>query len=534
MSLSNLFSLPIKGELKKDVYADCQKKNFKNYSQLLWKKIKSKELSKQEYFINYSLLTEIECNNSNFQEALRLNLISNNYSQTLEDKITSLHKRGRVYYKWTEIDKIKRDSSYYYLNQSLALCDTLYPKLKIENLKLLSLLNDSPNESILLLNKALDLAKKNKLENQLIKLSLLMYNSFTKMKNHKRAIDCLLDIKTTVDNLENPIDKLTFYQTLSIGFQNLGDQTQEILSLKKVIELTKVINDLEKATITSKAQTKYENEFQSKLNQLKKKPKIIRVVLGLFLISLLFLLFYRRLNKKLSQLNIKLKKSVELNKEIFSILSHDLKQPIISLEAMFFLMEQDQVSEIENNNNRNIIKNHLKTTSLFLDDIMTWAKLEITKAEQLEEVIKPQKLIDSIIDLYQTEILEKSLIFEYQNLKNIDFKGNKMLNYIILKNLIHNAIKFSHNNSKITISHNFVKNKHQFSVKNYGQPIPFELREKLFDANKKLKYLVRNDSKLGFGLGLSIVSGLIKDNNGKIWLHPDADESIVKISFYTC
>jgi len=249
-------------------------------------------------------------------------------------------------------------------------------------------------------------------------------------------------------------------------------------------------------------------------------------------LSSLALVLYKRLNYKLKETNDKLNNSVQLNKRIFSILSHDLKQPIVSLESMFFLMDNQMLSKDETLANKKLIQNHLKTTSLFIDDIMTWAKLEIEKTEKLKEEVYVLPILKHIEDLYSLEIGNKELNMISNIDKHLFIQKNKMLLFIILKNLIHNAIKFSFTQSTVVINTKKDKNKTIFYVENIGRPIPDSIKNDLFNIDKPLNQFMRNDSQLGFGLGLSIVSKLIYDNSGKIWLVQNDDKNKTTIAFY--
>ena len=74
----------------------------------------------------------------------------------------------------------------------------------------------------------------------------------------------------------------------------------------------------------------------------------------------------------------------------------------------------------------------------------------------------------------------------------------------VLYNLIDNAIKFSHNNSTITIETTEKNEKVFISVKDTGIGIPKDSIKKVWDRFYKSDYS-RGKDKKGTGLGLSIV-----------------------------
>ena len=85
----------------------------------------------------------------------------------------------------------------------------------------------------------------------------------------------------------------------------------------------------------------------------------------------------------------------------------------------------------------------------------------------------------------------------------------------VLYNLIDNAIKFSHNNSKIKVSTEEKGEKVFVSVKDYGIGIPKDSIKKIWDRFYKTD-ASRGKDKKGTGLGLSITKEIIQAHNENI------------------
>jgi len=90
----------------------------------------------------------------------------------------------------------------------------------------------------------------------------------------------------------------------------------------------------------------------------------------------------------------------------------------------------------------------------------------------------------------------------------------------ILRNLISNAIKFTHTNGRIVIS--VIKNKQEYliSVSDNGVGIPKKSLDNLFsiDQNKSTR---GTQDESGTGLGLILCKELIKKHNGRIWVESE-------------
>lgn len=519
--------------------------DYENSIKLIHREFRTKELTKQDNFDYYILLAEINIKLKNYKSALENNK-ANTFCSNKSEEQDLLHQKGSIFYHWSKKDTNKLDSAIQTIQKTHQLIQTdTNSKLYVNHLLLYGLLkNDlNENEALIYLNKGLRIAEKNNYSDLIEVLKLNISPLLINNNEIARAKAYLLTIKPNIDETNHIKNKYDLYKNLALLYRYEKDDQNEILALRKEIQFFEKLTEKNQKELEYSIKEEQKTEFEQKLRKLsnnkltfrgRKRPKIIYVFGGLLLLSLLFIVFYFRINKKLKKVNLKLKDSVQLNKKIFSILSHDLKQPIYTLEAMFFLMDQDQLTDQEKEENKTLIKNHLKTTRLFMDDLMTWAKIEIGKENKIDETVNPHKISTSITELYREEIKDKTLNVTLDMPVNLEFEGNKMLYFIVLKNLIHNAVKFCFHSSDIMITHKLINGRHTFSVLNYGLPIPEELQDQMFDENKKLQYIIRNESKLGFGLGLSIISGLIKDNNGRIWLTKNSVDSTVEINFHIC
>lgn len=518
------------------------KGDFVTCSKIILKKLETEDLSTQKAYKYYYYLTEIKRTTEDFKEALIYNKKASVYISTQKEEIQNTNRRGAIFYQWSHFDLSQGDSAFYYLEKSMALSEKYgNTEFYINNLNLIATLwnnnKQNPKLSLQLFKRALHEAKILNDIDLLVQINTNITMPLMVLKQYETPIEHLLSIDSFIEKLDIPIYRLNYYQKLSLIYRELKDYKNEAKILDKELVFIRAFFNSEKAKNIAELEEKYESHLKDiKNKQLEQegeqKSTIITIVLiGLFLSSLALVL-YKRLNYKLKETNDKLNNSVQLNKRIFSILSHDLKQPIVSLESMFFLMDNQMLSEDETFANKKLIQNHLKTTSLFIDDIMTWAKLEIEKTEKLKEEVYVLPVLKHIEGLYSLEIGNKTLNIVSNIDKHLFIQKNKMLLFIILKNLIHNAIKFSFTQSTVVINTKKDKNKTIFYVENIGRPIPDYIKNDLFNIDKPLKQFMRNDSQLGFGLGLSIVSKLIYDNSGKIWLEQNDDKNKTTIAFY--
>ncbi len=100
-----------------------------------------------------------------------------------------------------------------------------------------------------------------------------------------------------------------------------------------------------------------------------------------------------------------------------------------------------------------------------------------------------------------------------------------MLN-AIFRNLISNAIKFSNENEKISISSNLKDNFIELSVKDNGVGMEPNVVKNLFNLESNVSKPGTCGEK-GTGLGLILVKEFVEKQGGKIWLESEVGEGSV-------
>jgi len=135
--------------------------------------------------------------------------------------------------------------------------------------------------------------------------------------------------------------------------------------------------------------------------------------------------------------------------------------------------------------------------------------------------IDMSSVINNVIKTYNNVAMLKDI----KVYSHIDYKtecyGNEETLKIILRNLINNAIKFTHRSGNVNIYNNYItKNDEiylQICISDDGIGIDNELISKLFKVGEKVRKM-GTEQEFGTGLGLIICKELITKNNGEIWV----------------
>lgn len=192
--------------------------------------------------------------------------------------------------------------------------------------------------------------------------------------------------------------------------------------------------------------------------------------------------------------------------------AHDLRTPLtrmgISIERAVLDSDPEQLREALFD-----CAEESQRISSMLNTLMDISEAE-TGAMQLNYTkIMPNLLIDGVMEIYQYAAQEKRVILESHCTPDLVFYADKNRMQQLLCNLIDNAVKYSQNNSHVTITASQEEKFLKITVQDNGIGIqPGEI-SKIFDR------LYRSDKsrqEKGCGLGLSLVKAVINAHNGTI------------------
>jgi PAS domain S-box-containing protein len=221
----------------------------------------------------------------------------------------------------------------------------------------------------------------------------------------------------------------------------------------------------------------------------------------------------------LEKLNIKLEKSNSELEEYAYIISHDLKSPLRHISNYLEFIQEDPC--IKENHFLTLID---KNVSNMFDMIEGLLEYSLISHHTKTKCVNIKEIVEFIVENFKYDIECKNITIEMYNL-DISFTcvGEQIIR--LFQNLIHNAIKYSNQNGKISIS---LEN-NIFCVQDNGIGIPNSNLDKAFKIFSRMHSgdLARD----GNGLGLAICKKIIDNHFGKIWI--ESEENIGTKIFFT-
>lgn len=217
----------------------------------------------------------------------------------------------------------------------------------------------------------------------------------------------------------------------------------------------------------------------------------------------------------------------EINKEkdkFFSIIAHDLKNPFNSIIGFSQVLEEQLKSKdyTEAQKYVGIIKRSSQLALDLLMNLMEWSRSQTGRMKFKPIYFNLEELIQKATLLYQETSERKSIDLVYQLNSHEDVFADIDMISTVLRNLISNAIKFTHVGGKILISSESTANGIKVSVKDNGMGIPPNKIDELFVVGESHSTSGTNNEK-GTGLGLILCKEFIDKNGGEIGVESELE-----------
>ena len=153
----------------------------------------------------------------------------------------------------------------------------------------------------------------------------------------------------------------------------------------------------------------------------------------------------------------------------------------------------------------------------FLENLLLWSKSHMEDDFTIQ--IKEINLYEIVNQNY--ELLHESAVQKHIEIYNhIDVNTYVTADFdqidLVLRNLLSNALKFTHNNGQVEVSAEEKDNEIIVSIKDNGVGMDSEKAKNLFD-NQEHKSSMGTIGEKGTGLGLLLCKEFINKHGGRIW-----------------
>ncbi|PLY10702.1 MAG: two-component sensor histidine kinase [Arcobacter sp.] len=237
-----------------------------------------------------------------------------------------------------------------------------------------------------------------------------------------------------------------------------------------------------------------------------------------------------QLSQEINNLLERLQISFEKINQFSSDASHELKTPLTIIRGEIEIALRKDRNTQEYKDTLKVCMDEVLMIQQTIDDLLFLAKNENSLQIIEEDAYIDEITFDAIKELKAYAKL-KNIKIQSQIKDIFQIKGHSKLLKIAIKNILKNAISFSHENSTVLIKNYQENNQFIISIEDKGIGIAQEEQNKIFEKFYRTDKS-RNKESGGTGLGMAIVEKIISSHKGKIELKSSENEgTTVKLVF---
>jgi PAS domain S-box-containing protein len=225
----------------------------------------------------------------------------------------------------------------------------------------------------------------------------------------------------------------------------------------------------------------------------------------------------REQNDEISKINDELNELNATKDKFFSIIAHDLKNPFNSILGLSELLVANfgMITPEKLLKTVTTINTSAKSGYKLLENLLEWARTQTGRIEFKQERTPLKTIFSGANDIAQSIALNKSIALNFEPTGEMEvFVDRNMVN-TILRNLITNAIKYTHKAGTINVVASQADHKAFISVIDNGVGIDSVMISKLFKISEKIS-TAGTEKETGTGLGLLLCKEFVEKHGGQI------------------
>ncbi len=282
---------------------------------------------------------------------------------------------------------------------------------------------------------------------------------------------------------------------------SIQDVTDEFLQIKKAKELRdQAIHEVEE-------RKKVEERLKETVKELERNQILLETKSQNL----------REANRKLLESQSILKELNDNKDKFFSIIGHDLKNPIqallgysdILIDSFFELSDTEKLEFVTS------IKKVSKNINNLLQNLLDWSRLQTGRMNFDPGMFHINNVVDSVVNLLLDNALAKRIRIINSVPTDLSIYADNFMIETVLRNLVSNAIKFTPKGGQIKMSAFNSQNTVEISVEDNGVGMDESTLHNLFKLDKSVSTRGTNDEE-GTGLGLILCKELVEKNKGEI------------------
>ncbi|WP_157449607.1 tetratricopeptide repeat-containing sensor histidine kinase [Croceitalea dokdonensis] len=327
--------------------------------------------------------------------------------------------------------------------------------------------------------------------------------------------------KTTAQAL-NDLNRLQqSYELLWQLQKKKNNKNKSLHYLEQQINTQKRINE-QKSTDNVKllkAKLNFDNKESAIIAQnqqkIRSQKSIGYISLALLLTAGLIIFLIVRNKKTQNRLSLELTRLNMTKNRVFQTVAGDLKTPVATLRELLEVYNQQGITPQEFKRVAPQLKTNVDKGLFAINNLFIWAQSELQNIIPRREYVALNIEVEKVCAVFAFQVNQKNIVISNEIAESQQAFIDKDHLSIILKNLIYNAIKYSHPKGKIIISCNAKMDGTILSIKDYGLGMTKEILSNL-GQNKQHQSEPGTLNEKGTGIGVSICRYLLNINKARL------------------
>lgn len=499
------------------------------YEQALDLAIKAKE----EYMIAYiqTELGRIYYSNENLDNAIFYGEKAYEYYKKNEIERGLIDVLGVLGLSWLSTDSTSTQAKKYLFEAytlSISQNDSLKINLCKNNYATALLKNGKVDEAFKLFSEAESFLRGRELKTYMGPILINLGTIYLLRENLGKAEATLHEGLNYALELKQNSFIISAYNNLTQLYEKSGDEFKVLENRVKLLQAQKKLNKLKDEAFNNDVTILHDLKLEQMENEILqakndasdekiKSQRIVNVVVSIGFVFIAILLTFAYFSqKKIKRQKEQLDSLNQTKDKIISILSHDLRAPLTQIVALQKMMSSldidvDKKKELEDK----LIQRTEQSLNM-LEGILSWAKNALNNnAAQINTLIT--ELVDDTITELNERVVQKHIQLDI-DVEDTLIETNPELLKIVLRNLISNAVKFTHEKGRISITGTKRTLFYEIRIKDtgvgFGENILKDINSK--SSRRLLKTINGTLGEKGNGLGLVLSKDFIVTLGGSL------------------
>ena len=228
---------------------------------------------------------------------------------------------------------------------------------------------------------------------------------------------------------------------------------------------------------------------------------------------------HRKLVLRTRALNIKneqLMSTLYTRDRMMSVLSHDLRSPIASLDSAAEILQTDGIEPEMQKAILGQFKGRTTSVLDLIDKLLLWTRAQTNNIEYNENEILLSEIEAFVKNICSLSSSDKNILYQvnFGVTGNSKVLGDKDMLETVFRNLISNAAKYSRENAEVQITAQQTPQGWCFRVIDFGVGMTPEFLRKMNSGDVLSTRGTKNE--IGHGLGLQLVNDFLNKHNSHL------------------